>query len=632
MLKITITFLIALSIFSNVLIAQSNPVIVPFQTSINGECVPKQERALVEKRVAENRKILIAAGKLSSTQLKVPSPKFIWPLKPKAPLTSKNYWIESNFVDLNPANPGSLLDYNCGARTYDLSGYNHQGHDIALWPLAWYRMEHKMVKIVAAAAGVIIDKHDGEFDHQCSFNSNPANYVIVQHADGSTAWYWHMKTNSVTKKAIGSSVSAGEVIGYVGSSGSSTAPHLHFEVHDASGNVIEPSVGPCNSTTTSSWWQNQKPYNDRYLLKQIVSYDQVNIPSCSTETFNESQKICATAAAPYFISPYFYSFYRDIIAGDTIHGRIYKPDNTLWQTWDYVNTTTYTGAYFYWYFYYFPNIAGNWRFDVIFNGQTYSQPFTVYAQTPTITVTGNTTICSGDSVKLTSSSDYGNKWNTGETTQSIIVKNAGTYFVITNNACGVDTSANTIITDGCVAPTTGLLANTITNISAKLNWNAVTCAKAYQVQYRKTGTATWTSVNVNSNIGNTSVTGLIAGTNYEWRVRTKCAVTPAVVWSGWSVIKSFTTTGPRIGGAAYGTIEVFPNPTAADFTITLSNFIGSTQITISNYLGQTIISEVKKITESEASFVYDLKKYPNGIYTIEINNEVQTVVKKIIKN
>jgi hypothetical protein len=87
-----------------------------------------------------------------------------------------------------------------------------------------------------------------------------------------------------------------------------------------------------------------------------------------------------------------------------------------------------------------------------------------------------------------------------------------------------------------------------------------------------------------------------------------------------------------MGNTNYGAIEVYPNPTTADFNISLSNFIGSTKITISNYLGQVIISENKKIADSDVVFVYDLNKYPDGIYTVVIKNEMESVVQKIIKN
>jgi murein DD-endopeptidase MepM/ murein hydrolase activator NlpD len=53
------------------------------------------------------------------------------------------------------------------------------------------------------------------------------NLVVVQHRLGYTSWYAHL--SSVTSW-VGEQVSGGTRIGYVGSSGYSTGPHLHFEV------------------------------------------------------------------------------------------------------------------------------------------------------------------------------------------------------------------------------------------------------------------------------------------------------------------------------------------------------------------------------------------------------------------
>ncbi len=71
--------------------------------------------------------------------------------------------------------------------------------------------------------------------------------------------------------------------------------------------------------------------------------------------------------------------------------------------------------------------------------------------TPTISVSGVTTFCSGNNVVLTSSSVTGNVWSTGATTQSITVTTSGTYSVYVNN--GTCTSATSVATTITVNPT-----------------------------------------------------------------------------------------------------------------------------------------------------------------------------------
>lgn len=60
------------------------------------------------------------------------------------------------------------------------------------------------------------------------------NYVVIRHPWGEYSVYVHMKPGSARVKP-GQTVKAGAVIGQVGSSGSSTEPHLHFQVCDAPG-------------------------------------------------------------------------------------------------------------------------------------------------------------------------------------------------------------------------------------------------------------------------------------------------------------------------------------------------------------------------------------------------------------
>jgi murein DD-endopeptidase MepM/ murein hydrolase activator NlpD len=53
------------------------------------------------------------------------------------------------------------------------------------------------------------------------------NEVVINHGYGYKTRYGHM---SRTKARVGQKVTRGEVIGYVGSTGKSTGPHVHYEV------------------------------------------------------------------------------------------------------------------------------------------------------------------------------------------------------------------------------------------------------------------------------------------------------------------------------------------------------------------------------------------------------------------
>lgn len=142
-------------------------------------------------------------------------------------------------------------DWACGGNYYS----GHDGTDIAIG--GWGNMALG-VDVTAAADGVVISAHDGESDTCSTGTCGTANYVILRHADGRSALYWHFRRWSVAV-GVGDTVTCGQKLGEVGSSGNSTGPHLHYEPR-TSGNVpIEPFAGSCGASSTS--WVGQGGYN-----------------------------------------------------------------------------------------------------------------------------------------------------------------------------------------------------------------------------------------------------------------------------------------------------------------------------------------------------------------------------------
>jgi uncharacterized delta-60 repeat protein len=107
-----------------------------------------------------------------------------------------------------------------------------------------------------------------------------------------------------------------------------------------------------------------------------------------------------------------------------------------------------------------------------------SMPVTVNPlPTATITPSGATTFCQGNSVTLTSSAATSYLWSTGEITQSITVSNAGTYLVTNTNSCGSVTS-NSIVVNVNPAPTANITAQSGTTfcIGGSVTLNANTAS------------------------------------------------------------------------------------------------------------------------------------------------------------
>lgn len=100
-----------------------------------------------------------------------------------------------------------------GIKTQGLHGYN--GVDLAT---------AAGEPIYAAAAGrVIISRASG-------WNGGYGNYLVIEHTNGTQTLYAHNQSNIVS---VGQRVVEGQVVGYVGSTGKSTGPHVHFEVRGA---------------------------------------------------------------------------------------------------------------------------------------------------------------------------------------------------------------------------------------------------------------------------------------------------------------------------------------------------------------------------------------------------------------
>lgn len=189
--------------------------------------------------------------------------RLIYPVRARPNADVYRAHFIGNFVDQDQTGPNSLMDWACGQRTYDLNtGYDHAGTDISTVPFRAHAMNQGWVEVVAAAAGVIVARNDGAADRNCGGigADQNANYVTIRQDDGLTAYYWHLARDSVTDQQIGERIEAGDYLGLVGSSGLSTAPHLHFELRNENGTVVDPYAGACSASTTM--WRHQHDYVD----------------------------------------------------------------------------------------------------------------------------------------------------------------------------------------------------------------------------------------------------------------------------------------------------------------------------------------------------------------------------------
>jgi murein DD-endopeptidase MepM/ murein hydrolase activator NlpD len=145
----------------------------------------------------------------------------------------------------------------------------HLGSDFALAG-GFETMDSGSAHVLAAAEGLVIATHDGEYD-RCHLNTEIAdidcdgfpmiaNSVTVEHEDGIVTSYLHLKSGTVQVR-VGDQVLCGEPLGMVGSSGYSSFPHLHFELQQ-DGEVIDPYAGKYSQP--ESWWTEQHPEGEQW--------------------------------------------------------------------------------------------------------------------------------------------------------------------------------------------------------------------------------------------------------------------------------------------------------------------------------------------------------------------------------
>lgn len=94
-------------------------------------------------------------------------------------------------------------------------------------PLYKRTMPHRGIDYAAPTGTPILASGDGRIQSASKSNAN-GNYIVVQHGEEFTTKYLHLSrfARGVRK---GSKVEQGQIIGYVGSTGWATGPHLHYE-------------------------------------------------------------------------------------------------------------------------------------------------------------------------------------------------------------------------------------------------------------------------------------------------------------------------------------------------------------------------------------------------------------------
>jgi len=127
------------------------------------------------------------------------------------------------------ATDSPVLKSNNHWMTQNYKKGKHNGIDLIKRGKVWTPAA-KTDYIIAVATGEVVGT---------GYSSTMGNYVQLKHYNDYVSVYMHMKDKSITVKK-GQMVGKGETIGFMGSTGDSTANHLHFAVKNTKGTYIDP--------------------------------------------------------------------------------------------------------------------------------------------------------------------------------------------------------------------------------------------------------------------------------------------------------------------------------------------------------------------------------------------------------
>ncbi len=177
----------------------------------------------------------------------------------------------------------------------------------------------------------------------------------------------------------------------------------------------------------------------------------------------------------------------------------------------------------------------------------------------------------------------------------------------------------------CDVPT-GLSTVGIQANSASLTWDAMANATKYKINLQNAqGNNNPFSLNATPTSNAYTVTGLLPGQNYKFKVRTICGQGIKSNFSAYTVF----TTAPQKLGEKVGAISVsaYPNPASDQLTVQCHALTSSARIQLADQLGRIVYDEV---TEGDiATHHISVAQYPAGIYYLLVTSGNQVIGKKL---
>ncbi|WP_318781215.1 peptidoglycan DD-metalloendopeptidase family protein [Amazonocrinis nigriterrae] len=199
----------------------------PINEPINPEFLPNQGQLRQTPRNTSGTKIATpslgvnASDSLGRMRGTTVSPKVSLP-----PLAAVDQYLPKPIDETIPPPSTSTVAYIWPAKGVLTSGFGWR----------WGRM-HKGIDVANATGTPVYASADGVVEKAGWNNGGYGNLVDIRHPDGSMTRYGH---NSKILVKAGQQVHQGETIAFMGSTGYSTGPHSHFEIHPSGKGAVNP--------------------------------------------------------------------------------------------------------------------------------------------------------------------------------------------------------------------------------------------------------------------------------------------------------------------------------------------------------------------------------------------------------
>ena len=164
-----------------------------------------------------------------------------------APVAELMRWGNGQFYSADALSQPVVTTHYGGGMMMPVAGRITSPFGTRFHPILGYARMHWGVDFGAPWGSPIRASADGTITF-AGYHGGHGKYVRIEHGGGLGTGYGHMSSISV---APGTRVQAGQVIGYVGSTGLSTGPHLHFEVYRG-GRTVDPMGGAMLAGVTTT--------------------------------------------------------------------------------------------------------------------------------------------------------------------------------------------------------------------------------------------------------------------------------------------------------------------------------------------------------------------------------------------